>query len=69
MDPGVGRRDEHIRIVDGGGAVVGHRQVVVLESLSQRVVGLEVELVDEQDVWPDPLDDLRDGCRLRVAWG
>jgi hypothetical protein len=44
--------------VDGSGAVVADRQVVALEQPGGQALGVEVELIDQQHIGPDPLDDL-----------
>ena len=70
-DPGVRRGDEDVRIDDRGGSraagVVRQVEVVLLEGLCQRVVRLEVELVDKEHLRPDSLDDLRHSVCLGVA--
>jgi len=63
----VRRCDEHVWVVDRRQRfVLGNAQIVVLEGGRQRVVRLEVELVDEQHLGADTLDDLRDCRRLEV---
>ena len=62
---GVRRRYEQVVVADRLGAVVRHLEVVGPEQV--RGDRVEVELVDQQDLRPDPLDDLRDGRRLGVA--
>ena len=61
-DAGVGRGNEPVAVGDGPGPVVADRQVVLLEQPGGQALGVEVELVDEQHIRPDPLDDL--GHRL-----
>jgi hypothetical protein len=73
-DPGVGRGHESERVLDGCGVAVGDRQVVLLEESggqrgATRSLGVEVELVDEQDVGPGALDDLGHGVGLVVPGG
>ena len=66
-DAGVARRHIAIWIIDGSGAVVGYRKVVVLEQLGRYAAGVVVELVDQQHLGADTLNDLGDRCCLRVA--
>jgi hypothetical protein len=48
---------------------VADRQVVALEQPRGQAVGVEVELVDQQHVGPDPLDDLGDRLGLDIVGG
>jgi hypothetical protein len=52
-------------VTDRLGTTLRHLKVVDPEQLRGRRV--EVELVDQQDLRPHPLDDLRHSCRLGVA--
>ena len=56
-----------ILIEDRFGVAMGNREIIVLEALGGHAARIEVELVDEQYVGPDPLDDLRDRVRLRAT--
>ena len=47
--------------------MLGDRQVVALEQPRCLLVGIEVELVDQQHVGPGALDDLGDVAQLRIG--
>jgi hypothetical protein len=49
--------------------VLGDREVVALEQPRRLLVGIEVELVDQQHVGARALDDLRDVAQLRIGAG
>ena len=66
-DPGVGRRDEGVAVVDRLGTVVRHLEVVVPEQVDGDVARHVVELVDEQHVRAGALDDLGDRRGLGVV--
>src|SRR4029077_17911911 len=66
-NPGVGFGQEAGGELERGGAVLRAREVVSLE-IAQALAGrVEVELLQQQDVWPHALDDLGDRARLRVV--
>ena len=71
VEPGrnsaVRRRRVSVRINDGRCRSVGNRKIVGLEALECLIVGVEVELVDQQHVGPNPLNRLRDHVRLSAA--
>ena len=58
---------EGVGEVQRGLAVLAARQVVVPEQLHAQVLGVVVELVDQQDVGGAALDDLGDRLRLGIA--
>src|SRR5918994_651521 len=57
-DAGVRLCSEAIRIEDRLGTVLADREVVVLEALQRNAAGVEIELVDQQDVRANTLNRL-----------
>ena len=56
-----------VREIERRRAVLRPREVVSLEVAQRRAVGVVVELLQQQDVGPHALDDLRHRARLRVV--
>jgi hypothetical protein len=65
-DTRVGRRRVAVGVEDRARPVLADGQVVLLEEAQREASGIEVELVDQQDLRAYPLDDLRHRLRLRV---
>jgi hypothetical protein len=66
-DPRVRRRGEPVGVRDRPRAVLGDRQIVVVEPIERYVLRVEIELVDEQHVGCGALDDLGHALDLRVG--
>ena len=67
--PGVRFGEKGMRELDGRGTVLWPAQVVSLEIAQRRAGGVVVELLQQQDVRPHALDDLRHRACLDVVGG
>ena len=66
-DAGVRWGNEVVIVADRLRAILGDRQIVLLEESGRRPIGIEVEFVDEQYRRPCSLDDFRDGLCLGIV--
>jgi hypothetical protein len=65
-DARVGRRRVAEGVEDRTRPALADGQVVLLEEAQRQAPGIEVELVDQQNIRADALDDLRHRLRLRI---
>ena len=65
---GVDRGEVAVRVVEGIASTgLGHVEVVTLEQVGRDAAGIVVELVEQHDVRPHPLQHRRDLARVGVA--